>query len=90
MEDVRRRLPELPDAKKARFVSELGLTPYDAMVLTLDKAVANYYEEVLKHGANAKTAANWFTGDLFRLLNDHKVDREEIGRTSARRTSPAC
>jgi aspartyl-tRNA(Asn)/glutamyl-tRNA(Gln) amidotransferase subunit B len=81
VEDVRRRLPELPDAKKARFVSELGLTPYDAMVLTLDKAVANYYEEVLKHGANAKTAANWFTGDLFRLLNDHKVDREEIGRT---------
>jgi aspartyl-tRNA(Asn)/glutamyl-tRNA(Gln) amidotransferase subunit B len=79
--EVRRRLPELPDAKKARFVSELGLTPYDAMVLTLDKAVANYYEEVLKHGANAKTAANWFTGDLFRLLNDNKVDREEIGST---------
>lgn len=82
VETVRANLPELPDAKKARFVSELGLTPYDAMVLTLDKAVANYYEEVLSHGVNAKAAANWFTGDLFRLLNDQKTDREHIGSTA--------
>lgn len=78
--EIQGRLPELPDAKKVRFVN-LGLSAYDAMVLTLDKSVANYYEEVLKFGVNPKTTSNWFTGDLFRLLNENKVDRELIAET---------
>jgi aspartyl-tRNA(Asn)/glutamyl-tRNA(Gln) amidotransferase subunit B len=81
VEATRAKLPELPDAKKARFVQELGLTAYDAMVLAQDKAVANFYESVLKFGANAKTTANWFTGDLFRLLNDNNIAREDIAST---------
>jgi aspartyl-tRNA(Asn)/glutamyl-tRNA(Gln) amidotransferase subunit B len=79
---VQAELPELPDAKRKRFVEELGLTPYDAMVLTLDKAVAEYYEAVVAHGVDAKATANWFTGDLFRLLNDNNVEREAIGETN--------
>lgn len=81
VERVRAELPELPDAKRGRFVSELGLTAYDAHVLTLDKAVADYYEAVIAYGVDAKTTANWFTGDLFRLLNEEGFDREAIGET---------
>jgi aspartyl-tRNA(Asn)/glutamyl-tRNA(Gln) amidotransferase subunit B len=78
---IQAQLPELPDSKKARFEKDLGLTAYDAMVLTQDKAVAVFYEEVLKHGVNAKTAANWFTGDIFRLLNDSGISRDDIAST---------
>ncbi len=81
VERVRAGLPELPEVKRARFEQELGLTPYDAGVLTADKSVSEYYEKVLSFGVSAKTAANWFTGDLFRLLNDHKIERERIGET---------
>ena len=76
--EVRASLPELPDTKRRRFVEELGLTPYDAMVLTLDQAVAHYYEGVLAAGADAKQTANWFTGEFFRLLNDNKFEREAL------------
>jgi aspartyl-tRNA(Asn)/glutamyl-tRNA(Gln) amidotransferase subunit B len=82
VEDVRVRLPELPEVKRRRFVEQLGLTEYDALVLTADKPVAMFYETVLASGVDAKTAANWFTGELFRVLNDNKVDREDIGSTN--------
>lgn len=81
VDDVRATLPELPDAKRARFVDELGLTAYDAMVLTLDKPVAEYFETVVAQGVDAKTVANWITGDLFRLMNEEKIDREDIQTT---------
>ncbi len=61
-------LPELPDAKQARFRSEYGLTPYDAAVLVAEKATADFYETVAK-GRDAKIAANWVTGDFFAALN---------------------
>ena len=60
-------LPELPDARRARYVA-MGLSPYDAHVLTLEKETAAYYEEVAR-GRDAKTAANWVTGDLFAAIN---------------------
>lgn len=78
VQTVSARLPELPAAKKARFVA-LGLTDYDAQVLTMDKAVADYFEGVLAGGANAKTAANWITTALFSLMNKHSIEREDIG-----------
>jgi len=81
VERVRGELPELPDARRARYVA-LGLTPYDAKVLTLDRATAAFYEAVLSAGVNAKTAANWITGSLFSLFNDKKVDRETISETN--------
>jgi aspartyl-tRNA(Asn)/glutamyl-tRNA(Gln) amidotransferase subunit B len=76
---VRAELPELPDQKRARFLEALGLSAYDAQVLTADQAVAAYYEAVVAAGADPKMAANWFTGELFRLMNDRKVAREAIG-----------
>jgi aspartyl-tRNA(Asn)/glutamyl-tRNA(Gln) amidotransferase subunit B len=83
VEAVQAKLPELPEAKKARFVEELGLSNYDAGVLVADKAIADYFEAILDSakGVEAKTVANWLTGDLFGLLNKEKVEREDIGNT---------
>jgi len=69
-------LPELPDAKKARFVADYGVTPYDAMVLTLERPSADYFEAVAK-GRNAKLAANWVINELFGRLNKEGRSIEE-------------
>ena len=61
-------LPELPDAKKARFIREHGLSPYDAAVLVADQATAAFYETVAR-GRDPKLAANWVMGDFFAALN---------------------
>ncbi len=68
-------LPELPDARRARYVA-MGLTPYDAHVLTLEKETAAYFEVVAK-GRDAKLAANWVTGDLFAAINATKTSIAE-------------
>ena len=68
VEALRRELPELPRAKRTRFVREYGLTLYDANVLVEDKAVADTFERVAEAGASPKQAANWITGELFRLM----------------------
>jgi aspartyl-tRNA(Asn)/glutamyl-tRNA(Gln) amidotransferase subunit B len=69
-EEVRRTLPELPEAKRARFVSAYGITPYDAEVLTSSQAMADYFESVVKAGAPGKTSANWMQTELLRGLRD--------------------
>ena len=61
-------LPELPDDKKARFIADFGLSPYDAGVLTADKDVADYFETVAR-GRDAKAAANWVINELTGRLN---------------------
>ncbi len=66
--DLKRALPELPDAKKARFIAHYKLSPYDAGVLVDEQASADYFETVAQ-GRDAKLAANWVTGDLFGALN---------------------
>ncbi len=68
VDGVKNSMPELPDAKKARYVSELGLTPYDASVIVAEKATATYFEEVISH-SDPKLAANWITAELFGRLN---------------------
>jgi len=68
IEEIRRTLPELPDAKKQRFMDDLGLTAYDAGVLVADKAAADFYETVAQ-GRDPKLAANWVTGEVFGALN---------------------
>jgi len=65
---LRAELPELPDAKKARFVSDYGLSADDADVLVAEKETALYFERVAK-GRDPKVAANWVMGDLFGVLN---------------------
>ncbi|MGH7114379.1 MAG: Asp-tRNA(Asn)/Glu-tRNA(Gln) amidotransferase subunit GatB, partial [Stellaceae bacterium] len=68
VERLRAELPELPDAKKARFVASLGLTREDAEVLVAEHASALFFERVAA-GRDPKAAANWVTGDLFGALN---------------------
>ena len=73
VEEIRASLPELPDAKKHRFMNEYGLSAYDAAVLAMDKDKAGYFESVAK-GRDGKLASNWVTGELFGALN--KADKE--------------
>ena len=68
VDELEAALPELPDARRARYVGDFGLTPYDAHVLTLEKETAAFYETVAK-GRDPKMAANWVTGDFFAGLN---------------------
>jgi aspartyl-tRNA(Asn)/glutamyl-tRNA(Gln) amidotransferase subunit B len=70
IERIRSSMPELPEAKKARFISQYGLPAYDAGVLTSEKALAEYYEAVVKaSGGDPKICANWVTTDLLGTLN---------------------
>jgi aspartyl-tRNA(Asn)/glutamyl-tRNA(Gln) amidotransferase subunit B len=68
IDGLKAELPELPDAKKARFVEALGLSAYDASVLVLERDTADYFETVAK-GRDAKAAANWVTQELAARLN---------------------
>ena len=78
VEEVRARIPELPDAKKHRFMEDFGLGAYDALQLVDEKSIADFYEGALATGADPKATANWITGDLFALMNTHSVSREDI------------
>jgi aspartyl-tRNA(Asn)/glutamyl-tRNA(Gln) amidotransferase subunit B len=69
VDEITAGLPELPEAKTARFVTEHGLERRDAVVLTADRAVAGYFEAMIAMGVAPRTAANWITGELFRLMN---------------------
>lgn len=78
IEDVRRTLPELPDQKKERFMSQYGLSAYDAGVLTATWEMADYYEAVVAAcGGEAKLAANWVMGELSGALNKHGLEITE-------------
>jgi aspartyl-tRNA(Asn)/glutamyl-tRNA(Gln) amidotransferase subunit B len=68
-ERVRKELPELPIARRQRFVDALGLSPYDAGVLTAEKPIADYFEAVVSAGAEVKAAANWVSSELLARLN---------------------
>ncbi|HEX6928423.1 MAG TPA: Asp-tRNA(Asn)/Glu-tRNA(Gln) amidotransferase subunit GatB [Gammaproteobacteria bacterium] len=76
LDEVRKSLPELPDAKKHRFMKQYGLSAYDASLLTVSRALGDYYESVVKAlgGTDAKLAANWVMGELSGALN--KDNRE--------------
>src|SRR5208282_1211974 len=75
-EAAAKSLPELPEAKRARFARDFAITPYDAEVLTASQALADYFEAAVKAGAPAKSAANWMQTELLRQLND---SGKEIG-----------
>jgi len=74
--DIKASLPELPDEKKARLISDFGLTPYDAEVLIMEPKSAAYFEEVGK-GRDGKTAANWVINELFGRLNKEAMEIED-------------
>jgi aspartyl-tRNA(Asn)/glutamyl-tRNA(Gln) amidotransferase subunit B len=81
---VRKTVPELPDAMRERLISEWGLGRYDAEVLVAEKATAEYFERAVKaSGAPGRTVATWLTGDLIGLLNARNLPlAEESGRSA--------
>ena len=76
VEQIRSTLPELPDEKKSRLISDLGLSAYDAGVIVADRDTASYFEEAAD-GHDAKTVTNWLTTNLFGALNKRGLDISE-------------
>ncbi len=78
VEELRARLPELPGAKRHRFMSQYGLPFYDAHLLTEDPALAGYFEECTQQYPHPKALSNWITGELFRLLKTSGLKIETV------------
>jgi aspartyl-tRNA(Asn)/glutamyl-tRNA(Gln) amidotransferase subunit B len=74
LEQIKIELPELPHQKKARYIESLGLSDYDADVITTSKAIADYYERMISNNNNAKLCANWVMGELSGALNKDQLD----------------
>ncbi|MBC1913863.1 Asp-tRNA(Asn)/Glu-tRNA(Gln) amidotransferase subunit GatB [Listeria booriae] len=77
-ERIRAEIPELPDKRQARYVAELGLPAYDAMVLTLTKEMSDFFEATIQAGADAKQASNWLMGEVSAYLN---AEQQELADT---------
>lgn len=74
IERMRQSLPEMPNKRRARYIAELGLPEYDAMVLTLTKEMSDFFEATLANGADAKLASNWLMGEVSAYLNSQKQE----------------
>src|SRR3990172_8429212 len=81
VDDIRRTIPELPDAKRERFAKDYGIPEYDADMLTQSRAMADYFEEATKQSGQPKVVSNWMMGELMRLLN---ADGKEIENSPIR------
>ncbi len=84
IEEIRATLSELPDARKNRFITEYGLPEYDAVILTGDRALAEYFEEAVRLGPDPKKLSNWIMTELMRELKGEDFDNCPI---SARQLS---
>ncbi|MDT2831518.1 Asp-tRNA(Asn)/Glu-tRNA(Gln) amidotransferase subunit GatB [Vagococcus carniphilus] len=81
VEEVRQSIPELPAARRVRYVEELGLPEYDAMVLTLSRDMSDFFNATLEEGADAKQASNWLMGEVSAYLNSEKMELLETKLT---------
>ena len=81
IDKIKKSLPELPDQKKERFISEHSLTPYEANILVSEKEISDYFEEVIKK-SDKKLAKNWIMGDLFASLNEKNISISDSPVTS--------
>lgn len=82
-EEVRKSIPELPDQRKERYTKEYNLSDYDASILTMSKATAEFFEEMVALKADPKMAANWITSELLGYLNQEGKELHEIRVTPA-------
>ncbi|MBC2315013.1 Asp-tRNA(Asn)/Glu-tRNA(Gln) amidotransferase subunit GatB [Listeria welshimeri] len=80
-ERIRAEIPELPDKRQIRYINDLGLPAYDAMVLTLTKEMSDFFEATLAVGADAKQASNWLMGEVSAYLNAEQKELNETGLT---------
>jgi aspartyl-tRNA(Asn)/glutamyl-tRNA(Gln) amidotransferase subunit B len=83
VEEARASLPELPDPRRDRFVSQYGLPVYDAEVLTGDRQLADYFEEVVRLGADPKNGSNWIMTEILRLVKENNLPIDKCPITSA-------
>jgi len=74
--EIRNTLPELPDARRARFIAQYGLPPYDAGLLTSRKDIADFFEQAVAVHSNPKAISNWILGDLFRVVKERRLDEQ--------------
>ncbi|RJX38571.1 Asp-tRNA(Asn)/Glu-tRNA(Gln) amidotransferase subunit GatB [Paenibacillus pinisoli] len=77
-ESVRASIPELPDARKARYTADYGLPAYDAEVITASKKLADFFEESLSYTKDAKAVSNWIMGDLLGYLNANGLELSDV------------
>ena len=77
IEAFRKSLPELPDARRERLTKEYGLSDYDAGIITSSRAMAEYFDNVIAEGVDAKAAANWIMSDLSKNLNAENLTIEQ-------------
>lgn len=81
-ERIRAEIPELPDARKARYIDALELPAYDAMVLTNSVKLSDFFEETIAHGADIKQTSNWLMGELSAYMNKQQKELDELPITS--------
>jgi aspartyl-tRNA(Asn)/glutamyl-tRNA(Gln) amidotransferase subunit B len=81
IKQVERSMPELPEARRKRFVEEYALSEYDAGVLTATRALAEFFEETAKLSGQPKAAANWIMGDLLRFYKDSNADLKNLSES---------
>ena len=78
IDNIKKLIPELPDERKKRYVNEYNLSNYDASVLTSDKAVSDFFDNVIKSDSslkiNSKIIVNWITSELFSILNENNLE----------------
>lgn len=78
IENINDSLPELPQAKMERFINDYNLPEYDSSVLTSSRALANFFEDTVKHFNDAKQVSNWIMGDILRRLKDEDLEIEDM------------
>ena len=77
--ELQQQLPELPDARRMRYQEKLGLSHYDAEVLSMSGEYSDYFEDVLAAGGDPKQACNWILGELTRMMNEKDQGLRELG-----------
>ncbi len=78
IEEIRSTIPELPEQRKSRYISEFGLPEYDAFLLTSSKKTADYFDETVSLGASPKAVSNWMMGDIAKFINDKELEAGDI------------
>jgi aspartyl-tRNA(Asn)/glutamyl-tRNA(Gln) amidotransferase subunit B len=75
---IKASLPELPAARKARYIEQFGLPEYDAGLLTSSKHLADFFEEAVKESSNVKAVSNWIMGDMMRILKEREAEADAV------------
>lgn len=82
IENIKNNLPELPESRKARYMSELGLSEKDSNLLTASKHLSNIFEKASEICGNYKLVANWLLSDISRILNEKEIEADQIPFTA--------